>query len=44
MENLKAAMFALMSRVEAKAKELNLGDGYVKDQVDNIYIRQIDYT
>lgn len=44
MENLKAAVFALINRVEAKAKEFNLGDNRVKDEVENIYVRQIDYT
>ena len=34
----------MISRVETKAKELNLGVGRIKEEVENIYVRQIDYT
>ena len=34
----------MASRVEAKVKELNLGEGRAKEEVENIYVRQIDYT
>lgn len=44
MEKLRAVLFALISKTEAKAKELNLSDGKRKEQTENIYVRQIDYT
>jgi hypothetical protein len=32
-------VFALISKTEAKAKELNLNDGKLKEYVENIYVR-----
>jgi hypothetical protein len=39
LEHLKAAIFALISRVQSKADELGLSAGITKEQVDNIYVR-----
>ena len=39
LENLWAAMLTLRNKVAVKVVELNLAEGKIKDEIDNVYIR-----